>query len=378
MIRKLRALKGKYIIAIFIIIIPVMFMNQTFSNAVNNDRDVNKNKIKDSPQYKDGSFHNAVEWNDNSFWNFLGIAWDFLFAGNNRTPDTRIPRQMADLSGFNSSVNDHLSVTWLGHSSLLINIDGIKILTDPVYEKKVSFFGPSRYNGDTPLKAEDLPEIDLVIISHNHYDHLNKYSVELLSKKAKRFIVPLAVGRELMDCGIPAEKITEMDWWDEFKIGDSLMIASTPAQHFSGRGLTDRNKSLWASFVIKTRNHKVFFGGDGGYFDGFKKIGEKYGPFDMTFLECGAYNEKWHPIHMYPEETVKAHIDLKGNILHPIHWGTFNLSLHSWYEPMQRLSAAAAKAGIKTATPIVGGTTEFGKIIPSEKWWEKYLPIKGK
>lgn len=374
----LRTRRGKLFITLILIIIPVMFMNNTFSTINKIEDSLNGNKIKNSPQYNNGRFHNYVEWQDNSLRNFLGTAWDFLFAGNNRTPEAQLPRQMADLSYFCSAEDDHLSSTWLGHSSLMINIDGYKLLTDPVFENKVSFFGPTRYNGETPLNIEQLPQIDLVIISHNHYDHLNKYSIELLKKKVKRFIVPLGVGEELIDCGIPNEKITEMDWWDEIKIADNLIIAATPSQHFSGRGLLDRNKSLWASFVIRAKHHRIFFGGDGGYFDGFKKIGTKYGPFDMTFLECGAYNEKWHPIHMYPEETVKAHMDLKGNILHPIHWGTFNLSLHPWYEPMQRLSLAAAKAGIITATPVVGGTTVFGKNIPSEKWWEKYVQVAGR
>ncbi len=162
-----------------------------------------------------------------------------------------------------------------------------------------------------------------------------------------------------------------MDWWEEFRYDDKLVIAATPSQHFSGRGLTDRNKTLWASWVIRADNHNVYFSADGGYGSHFKEIGEKYGPFDMTFMECGAYNERWHHIHMYPEETIQAHIDVKGNIMHPIHWGTFNLALHAWYEPMVRASKAADEHNIKMATPVVGETTIFGEYIPSERWWEK-------
>ncbi|MCP5104016.1 MAG: hypothetical protein GY950_11585 [bacterium] len=275
---------------------------------------------------------------------------------------------------FNNPGGDQLNVTWLGHSSLMINIDGFKILTDPVFPKRVSVFGPTRFNGDVPLDINQLEEIDVVIVSHNHYDHLNKFSIRFLNERTKRFIVPLGVGAELEGWGVARGKIVELDWWDEYRVEKNLLIAATPAQHFSGRGLSDRDETLWASWVIQAPHHKVFFSGDSGYFDGFKAIGDKYGPFDMTFMECGAYNEKWHHIHMFPEETVRAHLDLRGKVLHPVHWATFNLSLHPWYEPMQRLRGAADAANVKTATPVVGETTVYNGHIPSQKWWMR--PIK--
>jgi L-ascorbate metabolism protein UlaG (beta-lactamase superfamily) len=361
-------MKRKVLYSIVIALLSIVIIHAC-SSTVYNKEDLPMTKIKESPQYKDGKFRNYVDWEQPSFGEYLSTGWEFLFGGDQRTPDGLLPQKVVNLKHFMDPDTNQLNVTWLGHSSLMINIDGYKIMTDPVFEKSVSFFGPSRYNGDVPVDTTELPEVDMVIISHNHYDHLNKSSIEILNNKTRIFIVPLAVGAELEDAGVPAEKIVELDWWVEYAIDDKIMIVATPAQHFSGRGLTDRDETLWASWVIKAPNHKIYFSGDSGYFEGFKQIGEKYGPFDMTFLETGAYNEKWHHIHMFPEETVQAHIDLQGKVLHPIHWATFNLSLHTWFDPMERLTKQAESLGITTATPIVGETTIFGEYIPTDKWW---------
>ncbi|MBW2408746.1 MAG: MBL fold metallo-hydrolase [Deltaproteobacteria bacterium] len=312
-----------------------------------------------------------------SFTEFVSTTWDFLFADNQRTPDAELPAKPVDLSNFNSPASDQLNVTWLGHSSLMINIDGYKILTDPVFEKRISVLGPTRFNGDVPLDIQQIPEVDAIIISHDHYDHLNKYSVQRLNDRSNRFVVPLAVGALLEDWGVPRDKIVELDWWQEYRLDQKLMIAATPAQHFSGRGLFDRNATLWASWVIQTPFHSVFFSGDSGYFGGFKQIGEKYGPFDMTFIECGAYGKGWPKVHMFPEQTVQAHLDLKGIVLHPIHWGTFNLALHPWYEPMVRLTVVADSKKVMTATAIVGETTLYGSNIRSARWWEEAIELSG-
>jgi len=326
-------------------------------------------KLANSPHYSDGKFSNWRESWEMSGSNVASTAWDFFFTRNARTPDKALPSQQVDLSHFTQAGRDQLNVTWLGHSSLLINMDGYKIMTDPVFEKRVSILGPTRFNGEIPVKLDALPEVDVIVISHDHYDHLNKYSVQQLSAKTAIFIVPLAVGARLIKWGIPQEKIIELDWWEDY-FDNSLLVVATPAQHFSGRGLADRNRTLWASWVIVTPHHRVFFSGDSGYFEGFKLIGNKYGPFDMTFIECGAYNTAWADVHMFPEQTVQAHRDLKGEILHPIHWGTFNLALHPWYEPMERLITAAAAQGIRTATPMVGETTQYGKYLPAVPWWQ--------
>ena len=301
----------------------------------------------------------------------VATTWSFLFTQNSRTPKSELPSRPVELAHFNHRGDNQLRATWLGHSSLMINIDGFRLLTDPVFEKRVSILGPTRFNGEVPLEIDQLPEIDAVIISHDHYDHLNKFSIRVLKDRARRFIVPIGVGARLEKWGVSDRKIIELDWWQEHRLSDGLMVAATPAQHFSGRGLTDRNQTLWASWVIESHHHRIFFSGDTGYFDGFKRIGAVYGPFDMTFIECGAYNPAWADVHLFPEQTVQAHLDLRGMLLHPIHWGTFNLSLHPWYDPMERLTAAAARWGVPTATPIVGDTTIIGESnrIPTAHWW---------
>ena len=331
--------------------------------------------IEASPEYKDGRFNNMENTLNMSFTEYFSTTWEFLFSKNNRTPDTELPVKPVDLTHFNNRDSGRLNVTWLGHSSLMINIDGYKILTDPVFEKRVSIFGPTRFNGDVPLDHRRIPELDAVIISHDHYDHLNKFSIQSLIEKTKKFVVPLKAGNLLVDWGVHRDKIIESGWWQEHMLDQELMVVATPAQHFSGRGIIDRNQTLWASWVIKTPKHNLYFSGDSGYFGGFKQIGDRYGPFDMTFIECGAYGEGWPKVHMFPEQTAQAHLDLKGNILHPIHWGTFNLALHPWYEPMVRLSAAANLNDVKIATPVVGDTIVYETRIPTARWWEESMQL---
>ena len=353
-----------------------MLFFQSNSAAVSGLKQGQSDKAEPSTQYVNDKFKNETEPSNISAADFVSSTWDFLFGGQDRTPGVELPLKPVDLSHFKNPSSHQLNVTWLGHSSLMINIDGYRILTDPVFKKRVSLLGPTRFNGEVPLNIEQVPRVDAVVISHDHYDHLNKYSVQRLKDKAGKFIVPLGVGTRLTKWGVPREKIIELDWWEEYHYSGNLMFAATPAQHFSGRGLTDRNRTLWSSWVVKTPSHSFFFSGDSGYFSGFKQIGQKYGPFDMTFIECGAYNKSWAHVHMFPEQTVQAHIDLKGKILHPIHWGTFNLALHPWYEPMERLTASAQAKNIMITTPIVGETTRYGTDLHVAKWWQHAMVQK--
>ncbi len=374
--KKIIKMKKKTIITGIITGIIIMMLNQTGARNFTATEHAAVNRIENSPIYRDGKFNPFGDIMEMSMGDYLSTTLQFLFSRNNRTPANPLPVVPVDPSLFNRSETDGLNVTWLGHSSLMINIDGYRVLTDPVFEKRVSIVGPTRFNGEVPFSIDRLKEVDAVVISHDHYDHLNRRSVLELAAKAKKFIVPLGVGERLTDWGISEDKVVELDWWESFSPDGGLEITATPARHFSGRGLMDRDKTLWASWVIAAPSHRVFFSGDSGYFDGFKRIGEKYGPFDMTFIECGAYDKAWRGVHMFPEQTVRAHLDLRGKILHPIHWATFNLALHPWHEPMERLSAAAETAGVNVATPIVGETSDYDSIIPNSRWWETVVAAK--
>ncbi|WP_295901396.1 MBL fold metallo-hydrolase [uncultured Vibrio sp.] len=255
----------------------------------------------------------------------------------------------------------HDAIYRLGHSTLLMRLNGQLILTDPVFSDRASpvqWAGPKRFH-ESPISIADLPAIDAVIISHDHYDHLDKASVKQLQEKVGTFITPLKVGQRLIDWGIPKDKVVELDWWEKTEV-EGITIVATPSQHFSGRGLLDSDQTLWASWVIKSDAQSLFFSGDSGYFGGFKEIGERYGPFDVTFMETGAYNALWKDIHMMPEETMQAHRDLKGRYLLPIHNGTFDLSLHDWYEPFERIVALGDQYNVPILTPT------FGQEIPLE------------
>ncbi|MCO1335558.1 MBL fold metallo-hydrolase [Microbulbifer sp. OS29] len=262
----------------------------------------------------------------------------------------------------------------LGHSSVLIRLDGEYVLTDPVFSERASpvqWMGPKRFH-PLPLPLQALPALKAVIISHDHYDHLDKASVRSLDKKVERFIVPTGVGKHLRDWGIAEGKITELAWWQSLSVG-SLQFTATPAQHFSGRGLTDRDKTLWASWVIGGRDARIFFSGDSGYFGGFREIGERFGPFDVTLIETGAYNDLWSQVHMKPEESVLAHLDLRGRAMIPIHNSTFDLALHDWFEPLERAQTAAEARGATLLTPVIGAPVNVRAPVPTQAWWREFI-----
>ncbi|WNS42459.1 MBL fold metallo-hydrolase [Paenibacillus sp. MMS20-IR301] len=263
-------------------------------------------------------------------------------------------------------------VTWFGHSAVLLEMDGAKIFLDPMLGNAPSpfpFIGGRRYSIELPITAAGLPEIDAVVLSHDHYDHLDYGTIRKLKDKTGLFIVPLGVGAHLRRWGVSKDRIRECDWGDELTYA-GITFTSAPARHFSGRSLLDRNATLWCSWVIKGKQSKVFFSGDSGYGRHFAEIGRKYGPFDLTLMECGQYDPRWADIHMLPEQTVAAHLDVRGELLIPIHWGAFTLSMHDWTDPVERVSAAAAARGVRLATPRIGEPVAAGSAqFPVLSWW---------
>ncbi len=265
-----------------------------------------------------------------------------------------------------------LRITWLGHSTLLVEIDGRRVLIDPVWGKRASPFnwlGPERFF-PPPLDFDDLPPLDAVVISHDHYDHLDFPTIRRLAASDVPFIVPLGVGAHLEHWGVPAGRITELEWWQEQTIGD-LRLVATPARHFSGRSvlMRDRDCTLWAGWALLGPRHRIYYSGDTAMFPGFTDIGERLGPFDVTMIESGAYNAMWADVHLGPEQAVQAHTMVRGGLMIPVHWGLFDLALHSWTEPIERVLVAARQQGVAVATPLPGGSVVPGAVPMPAHWW---------
>ena len=282
----------------------------------------------------------------------------------------KIPLATPDFSGDSSS--GELFFTWFGHSTLLLQMHGKNILFDPVFSKRtspVSFAGPKRFS-ETPCKIDELPEIGILIVSHDHYDHLDKSSIKKLDSKVKRFIVPLGVERRLQSFGVKKEKITNMAWWEEVTF-DGLTIGCTPSRHFSGRKLIDNFTTLWASWVIFDGNHKVFDCADSGFDTHFEKIHEKYGDFDLAFMEAGQYDLRWPSTHMTPEQSFEAAKSLGTPLAVPIHWGAFRLANHPWDDSAVRMTKKSQEDGskIKIITPKIGQTVPLSKITEFQNRW---------
>ena len=300
------------------------------------------------------------------------LLWEFMTSKEERVPVKPIGPFHTDVTIYNNPPASGLRVTWIGHSSLLIEIDGKRILTDPVWGPRasfLSFIGPKRFFAP-PFPLSQLPALDAIILSHDHYDHLDYPTILKLTKLNTPVFCSLGVGGIIEKWGIKKSRITEMNWGDKVMVGNDCSITATPARHFSGRGLTNRNTTLWSSFVIKGNKHNIFFGADSGWFPGFKDIGDQFGPFDLTMLEIGAYGKGWPDIHMGPDHATNAHLALKGKLMMPIHWGTFNLALHAWREPVELLQKFAEEKNIKLVLPRPGHPTEI-KGEHNSAWWEE-------
>jgi len=291
-----------------------------------------------------------------------------FFKKSPNAPQTELPKIELSKSDFSAVATD-FAFYWFGHSTALIELDGQRLLIDPVFENAGPLPGITERFGDSPLKKEDLPEIDVLMITHDHYDHLETNTIKYFAGKDVKFVVPLGVGARLKGWGVSEDKITELAWHQRYRY-ESIDITATPGVHYSGRSNKDRNKTLWASYVIKGKQKNIFWSGDSGYSDHFKEIGAKYGPFNVAFVEIDAWNKGWPNTHLFPDEVIKVISDVKAEYLIPIHLATFDLALHPWKESIQMVSALAEITNTKILTPVMGQKTVPG-VTSTGKWWEE-------
>jgi len=294
---------------------------------------------------------------------------DFLCGGVRRVPSGPLPL-VDPREEWSKKPDSGLRVTWFGHSSLLIELDGVRLLTDPVWGQRASplpFAGPKRFHPPV-VRLAALPPIDAVIISHDHYDHLDSPTIHALAKTRLPFITSLGVGARLERWGIAAERITELDWWEATDV-KGIRITAAPAQHFSGRGLKDRNSTLWSSYHLQGPKHSFFYGADSGLTSEYSDIAWRFGPFDMVALEIGAYHPAWGDIHLGPNNAIEARTRLGSGAFLPIHWGTFNLAMHAWDEPIETVFSLAPSRGIQLLTPRLGEPVQPASTQEAKPWW---------
>ena len=327
-----------------------------------------------APRREDGRFRNVAPRGRPGLLKALGIAWRVL----TQKPSTTVPRAPVPVQRLDAATlaaAPDATLFRLGHSTLLMKLAGEFWLTDPVFSERASpvqWAGPKRFHAP-PISIAELPPIKGVILSHDHYDHLDHAAILALAPKVEVFVTPLGVGDRLVDWGVAPDKVHQLDWWQQVTLAGVKLVA-TPAQHFSGRGLGDGDRTLWASWVIEAGGLRVFFSGDTGYHADFRTIGERFGPFDMTLLETGAYDAQWPDVHMQPEQTLQAHLDLRGRWLMPVHNGTFDLALHAWHEPFDRIAALARDHGVALATPGMGEALSLARPQAGRHWWRDVEP----
>lgn len=346
----------------------IVILNQEkFGKAPSGERLV---RIKASPNFKKGTFQNQsytpVMPEDVSMFR---VMKDGMFNRSKRNvPKDVLPSVKTNLKNLDTEKD---VLVWFGHSSYFMQIAGKRFLVDPVFSGHASPFSFSvkSFRGSDVYSTEDMPGIDFLVITHDHWDHLDYKIVTQLKAKVGKIITGLGTGAHLEYWGFEPEEITELDWNEQTTIDRGFKITATPARHFSGRKFK-RNQSLWCSFVLETPGKKIFIGGDSGYDTHFAEIGEEHGPFDLALLECGQYNQYWKYIHEMPEQTVQAAIDLKAKMLMPVHWAKFALSMHAWDEPIERVTAEAGRLNVPIIHPMIGELVDLDQPDSSEKWWK--------
>ena len=370
-----------YSIILLILLIPSLSLTIAWLPMGSNPQGERLERIIKSPQYNQNEqkLSNPVATPLSTGRPWTSILYDFFFNGEARRPPQKLPEVIPSAVELKTKSNETRFI-WFGHSTILLELDGKRILIDPIFSDYASplplvakRFQPS------VLSIDEIKDVDIILISHDHYDHLDYKTIKKLKNRDLQYIVPLGVGAHLEYWGIDKSSITELDWWDSSHYR-GLTITCAPSQHFSGRGIDNQNSTLWAAWAIRSTegdNQNIFFSGDSGYGAHYKEIGNRLGPFDITFIENGAYSTDWKFVHQLPEEGVQAHIDLKGKLMVPVHWGMFDLALHSWYDPIVRVNDEAMQRGVSMLAPKLGQvvTVNNDKEIKPQMWWSPFIQL---
>lgn len=360
-----------WIIALVIIVIllisVLLFLKSKVFGALPEE-----GRYSSSPNYKNGAFRNLEVTQmmvHSTNMNLLGALWKFLNKPKDTEPPRALPLVKTDLKNLNY---DAPAIVWFGHSSYIISYKGINILVDPVFSGRVSPVpvAGKAFKGTNYYQVEHMPEIDILILTHDHYDHLDYKTIIELHPKVKKIYTSLGVSPHLLMWGVDAREINEMDWNYSENVSDNIKLTALTSRHFSGRQFT-RNQSLWNSFALEFFGYKIYLGGDSGYGKHFKEIISKHGPFDLALIECAQYGEGWPYIHMTPEQSLQAAMDINTKVLFPVHWAKFALALHPWDEPIKRLLAANINNEVEITTPMIGEVVVMNKELPKSKWWER-------
>jgi len=370
---KSRKMKWLIVILFLILVGSTLFLQNwpSFGGTVSGEH---LKRAQASPHYQDGKFANTLPHPPLELGDVLDYITEQFFGGETRIPPSAIPVSTFRPDTIKTQPSSGLRAIWLGHSSVYMELDGLRLLVDPVFSDYASPFngiGPKRFH-PPPIALADLPKIDAIIISHDHYDHLDMRTVRRLSAKGTRFFVPLGVGSHLDEWEVPKQQITELDWWESKEI-KGLTIVCTPAQHYSSRGIFDYKKTLWSSWSVIGPKHRVFYSGDTGFSNHFQRIGNQLGPFDLGIIRIGQYGPgaSWIYSNMDPEDAVKAHLAVQAHRMLPVHWGTFNIAFHDWDEPIKRAVKAARNLNVELVTPRVGEIVIAGEQFDSYSWWEE-------
>ena len=329
-------------------------------------------RVNASPRFIEGRAQNPVPTELTLHGDLRGFVTEWFRGARSRRPPVPVPLVIPDPEALAKIRSRGIRFVWLGHSTVYLEIDGNRVLIDPVWAERASPFeiiGPRRTH-PVPIALADLPLADVVVISHDHYDHLDMDVVRALAPQGTQFAVPLGVGAHLEAWGVPADQIIELDWWQGGTVG-SLALVATPARHFSGRRIGDLDRTLWASWALIGPESRVFYSGDTGWMDEFERLGEELGPFDFTIIKCGAYSKWWPDVHIDGVQAVDANILLRGRRMLPVHWLTFDLALHPWDEPVRQVVDRAEELGVEVLTPRVGELIDLERKVTTDRWYEE-------